>query len=284
MLNDFLREVYATHRLNLSTRTLKQYDLAAQNFERWAGRALTVRDFSDELLLSFMRHLLDEGLSATTVNNYRKYLLLLWNFAYKRRLVDHSARDVPKLREQKRVPNSWTISEMAQLADACRQAPTIKTWTGQHWLGLVLTLYDSGLRVGCLMNAKATHFDCRRETLFIPAENSKGRNDEEKRLHPDTAKLLSRICGTKKLFDWPFHVCQLQSFYRRDVLKPAGMPHGRRDLFHKIRRTSYTLVYKTLGLRAASDFASHTCDLSAYYLDRSQLNDAHPLSALPRPA
>lgn len=282
MLERFLHEVYERHRLNLSPRTISQYEIAVRLFERWAGRALTVRDFSDDLLLDFMRHQLAQGLQPFTVNGYRKILLALWNFAYKAGHVDHSPRNVPKAKEPKRHPKAWTVGEMTQLAEACRAARTNETWTGQHWLALVLTLYDTGLRVGSLMKAKRNQFDHRKQTLFIPAEHAKGKCDDWKRLHPDTSKLLERICGEKMLFDWPFHICQLQGFYRRDVLEPAGLPSGRRDLFHKIRRTSYTFVYRELGLQAACEHAQHTQDLSAYYLDKTQLDTKHPLSALPR--
>lgn len=57
---------------------------------------------------------------------------------------------------------------------------------------------------------------------------------------------------------------------------------GRRDKFHRLRRTSYTLVAKAFGVEAASRHAAHKQDLSRFYLDRSQI-DADPLQALPRP-
>jgi hypothetical protein len=123
--------------------------------------------------------------------------------------------------------------------------------------------------------------ECR---LLVPGEFQKGGADTYQSLHADTARRLDSLDrGTSgKLFPWPFAREELWRRLESLILVPAGLPHGRRDKFHRLRRTSYTLVAKVFGVQAASRHAAHKQDLSRYYLDRSMI-DANPLDALPRP-
>ena len=167
---------------------------------------------------------------------------------------------------------------------ACRTAPTGRGWGPDHWEALILTVYDTSLRIGCLMKIPATSLlavECR---LLVPGEFQKGGADTYQTLHPDTAEKLQRLPRgqSDRLFPWPYAREELWRRLESLILVPAGLPHGRRDKFHRLRRTSYTLVAKAFGVQAASRHAAHKQDLSRYYLDRSMI-DANPLDALPRP-
>lgn len=114
--------------------------------------------------------------------------------------------------------------------------------------------------------------------------NKKGRRDTVHRLHPSTLEVLNRISPkTGLLFNWPFHRDELWRRFSREILIPAGLPATRRDKFHRVRRTSYTMVAKAYGIAAASEHAAHKQDLSRFYLDTSLLERQNPLDALPRP-
>jgi len=84
------------------------------------------------------------------------------------------------------------------------------------------------------------------------------------------------------LFPWNHRRNYLQRCFK-EILADAGLPNSRRDLFHKIRRTSYTQTYIALGKDAASEHAGHTTDMSAVYLDRTKFDRPRAIDVLPRP-
>jgi hypothetical protein len=69
------------------------------------------------------------------------------------------------------------------------------------------------------------------------------------------------------------------------ILVRAGLPHGRGDKFHKIRKTTASQICKAAGLDAASRQSGHSgADVSRRYIDpsiaRSQIDG---VTYLPRP-
>ncbi len=154
-------------------------------------------------------------------------------------------------------------------------------WTGQHWKGLILVAYDTSLRIGCLLKVPR---DCLQgDQLTIPAELQKARVETVQRLHPETVAVVEALPPSRLLFNWPYHDRHLWTLFRSDILEPAGLASTRRDCFHKIRRTSYTRIYDKMGLRAASEHAAHSTDMSRWYLDKMQLTKIDPIAVLPRP-
>lgn len=284
-----LREVYDrihAERIELTTGTLQQYRIAVGWFEKVHGR-VAVRDLTPLHIVGVMRHLRDNGRSERTVNNARKNLLTIWRYG-----EDFGAavppvpagRRIPRMREPAPLPRAWNADQMARLTEACLRAPMQRGWTGQHWLALVLTVYDTSLRIGCLMRSTLDQLDSDTCSLTIPGRLQKGRRETCQPLHPDTFALLVSLQRTdNRLFPWPYRREELWRKFRA-ILSDAGLPHGRRDQFHKIRRTSYTMVAVQFGIATASEHAAHTRDMSANYLDKRFLQRESPLTALPRPS
>jgi hypothetical protein len=151
---------------------------------------------------------------------------------------------------------------------------------------LILLVYDTSLRIGCLLRSKLSQLNPSENRLLVPGELQKGRADTWQPLHPNTVRLLLQIHrkpGDDRLIPWPFSEGHIWKKYEADVLIPAGLPFSHRDKFHRIRRTSYTMVAKAFGIAAASEHAAHKQDLSRFYLDTSLLDHHNPLDALPRP-
>ena len=255
----------------------------------------TLQELTESDLRAAIRFALGEGNTATTANNYRKSLLNLWETAERLarvrpgdgwEIAASPRKFIPKLKEIVRKPTAWTEDQFAALVRSCQQARTRRGWGPQHWLALVFTIYDTSLRVGCLLKSRFSQLqiaDCR---LLVPGEMQKGKADTWQRLHPDTVRMLvnlPRKSGDDRLIPWPFYRDELWRKYRDEILIPAGLPFTHRDKFHRIRRTSYTMVAKAYGIAAASEHAAHKQDLSRFYLDTSLLERQNPLDALPRP-
>lgn len=257
---------------------------------RWYERACAdsrVETLSAANIRKMMRAIVTVR-SRDTVNNYRARILYLWRQSRKHgapSLPDPG--EVPRLRGPQRLPTAWRPDQLCRIMEQCSRARQIAHWGPEHWEALVLTVYDTSLRIGCLRKSDVGQLEHDPPRLRVPAEFQKGGRDTYQPLHPETAEKLSvlyRPPGDRRLFPWPYCPRQIWIKFRSDILIPAGLPATRRDQFHKIRRTSYTLVYVKHGLTAAMEHASHTEDLSRYYLDPTFLEKPNPLDALPRPA
>jgi integrase len=188
----------------------------------------------------------EAGNSAPTANKGRAHLRAIWRLAYRKKKVG-TLPDVDKLKEMKRRPTAWTTDEFSLILDAAGKAPgeiegiPARLW----WKGLLLMLYYSGLRVGAAVQIETNHISVADgETwLFVPAENQKHRSDQKFKLPPDVADLLRQIIGERTgiVFPWPYRREALCRAYRT-VVESAGLPCGRRDLFHKIHRLSATQI------------------------------------------
>lgn len=283
-LRDVLQRL-TEERLNLSQGTLGQLDVAVGWFEKTHGR-VPLRNLTPQHITAVMRKLRDGGRSPRTCNNNRKNLLTLWRHAEELGAPvppPPLPRKVVRMVEPDPMPRAWNPDQLRRLLDACRTAPVMRGWGPEHWVTLVLTIYDTSLRVGCLMRSTVDQIDRDSCTLAVPAKLQKGRRETCQKLHPDTmARLLALERTDNRLFPWPYRPEELWRKYRSLVLKVAGLPSTRRDQFHRIRRTSYTMVAVAFGKDAAAEHAAHRGDLSRFYLDPTFLPKPNPLDALPR--
>lgn len=260
---------------------------AAVAWHAKANGPVAVADLDAAQVRAMMRLLTKHNRAARTVNNYRYGILHLWRASRRYGWTAQSLPDkdeCPKLKEAKRAPTAWSPAEMQQLLAQCRTVPVKRGWGGPHWEALVSTIYDTSIRIGALMKAPRSAFQHHHRRLHIPGEFHKSKRDTVHALHPDTCDMLlmlRRPQGDQRLFPWPWHEDEIWRKFRK-IVSDAGLSATRRDMFHKIRRTSYTYVYVAHGMQAASEHASHTEDLSRFYLDQSFLPKPNPLDALPR--
>lgn len=284
-----LREVVSRiteERVDLGQGFVRNLEIAVGHFER-ANGLIALSELTESHIRGTMRHLIGLPRSAVTVNNNRRALLYLWERAHEFGWIGPAPyRKIHKVKEPERLPTAWNETQIAALLSACQNAETRRNWGPTEWEALTLTIYDTSLRIGCLLRSLVRQFDAAAGTLFVPGEFQKGRRDTLQRLHPSTVAVVSRISrlpGDERLFPWPFHRDELWRRFSREILIPAGLPATRRDKFHRVRRTSYTYVACAFGVAAASEHAAHKEDLSRFYLDPSFLARPNPLDALPRP-
>lgn len=276
---------YRLHHPTLSSGACGQYAISIRLLAKHTLKT-DLSELSDDAIAMLANRLLASGRSPVTVNGRVANLLTLWRWAYKKKLCQNAPCEWDRLSVPKRLPKAWSPDEMTALLAACDAAPMRRTWGPDHWRALVLTVYDTSLRIGCLLNVPRDHLDAN-GWLSIPADLQKGKAETAQPLHPQTLHAIAQLPMRDKLFPWPFHRRHLWNLFRSDVLTPAGLPCGRRDLFHKLRRTSYTWIDAKLGTKAASQHAAHTCDLSTVYSDpilKSKIApQASALDVLPRP-
>lgn len=289
-LLDFFERVFLLQNVNIKTGQERNYRIAIRFFNKYLRRQAYLSDLSEANMLGFIRYLQSVGgrQGARTINNKRALIKTLWKAAHKRLRDKIPAPGViGKLTEPKRLVEAWSVGQVATIVDHALAAPKIQHWDGRHWRFLVLVIYDTSHRLNALMQTPASALRSDGHLLVL-AEHSKGNVDKLHKLSPDTIEAWNALPKSRsgKLIDWPLSVKEIFPRFR-EVLTSAGLPATRRDLFHKLRRTSYTYVYALLGPVAASDHAAHTTDLSRSYLDKQLLAEIQQLpkaiDVLPRP-
>ncbi len=267
---------YTSTRLGLSRSTVEQYRITATDFDRWNNG----RRWTSDLVRSYMATTL-ERCSMATVNRRRGVLLTLWRFAQRSGLCDEQSIDVEKLREPKRSPEAWSLEELGRLVSATAGAKSHQGFGPKQWRALVLTMYDTGIRLNTALSLSASAY--RRPRLVVPAEFQKSGRDFVTEVSQQTADAIEESDPPReRLFPWPLRRRAIWPAFR-DVVESAGLSCGRRDLFHKLRRTGYTQVWILGGVAAATEWADHAGDLSASYLDTSLLPSHRFADRLPRP-
>jgi hypothetical protein len=113
------------------------------------------------------------------------------------------------------------------------------------------------------------------------AEYSKQNADQLLKVSAETSKAIEAIRRPEgKIFPWPH--CEALIYFRlKKIFRAAGLPCGRRDLLHKIRRTCATLAHKN-GADATVQLG-HSCDsvTRKHYLGTDATIQA--ADVLPRP-
>lgn len=280
-MRHFLDSVYLHKKMDLKAATVESYRGSLNLMDRWKGKCVRTLELSDDLLRSFMRWLIAEGRSPATVNSKRRAVLAMWRFAFREGLSKIAPSATPRLKEPERLAQGWTVEQLTVLLNATNAAPVLDGWNQDHWRALILTLYDTGLRIGAAVQIPSVDLS-QQGFLICRAEFQKQSSDTVHKLHSQTMDAIHRLPKHKLLFPWPLAKRSMYRHYRK-LLKAADLPSGRRDLFHRLRRTSYTYVYRELGLQAATEHADHSCDLSHIYLDKTLLNKPFAVDVLPRP-
>lgn len=272
-LRRFFDECYLPHRLADAAETSAQkHRIAIDRLSWFLGCDVTLDMLSEDLLDGWLAWLKRSGkLTNPSINGYRRAILAQWRYAWRKRKLPELPRDVIEFKESKRLPESWSTDEVGRILRAAGElAGTVgRVPAGRWWQALLLTLYDTGLRIEAVLGLEVTQFDRDSRDLVVPAELQKQRAEQSFRLHPDTVAAIAETDpeGRSLLFGGVYCVVTLQRRLR-EILKAAGLPHGRRDLFHKMRRTSGTAVAQAMDELAAKAHLGHSSlQVTSRYLD-----------------
>jgi integrase len=280
-LSAFFAEFYRPRRLlDGSPLTLQQYAVTLRKFSAFLGRPAQITDLDEDRLTEFLSTLTGH-LSACSVNSARKHLLALANFANRKGFLAE-APDVAKVRLPKRIPVAYTAEQIGQLLSACRDIKgLINGVPGTlFWSAAFLVLYDTGIRAGPLW--LLTWGDWQPPSLLVRAETQKHKADQLLRVREQTAEAIEAIRQPPRdrIFDWPYSD-RIKYVRIKRIFKSAGLPHGRRDLCQRIRRTTATLMHDA-GADATTQLG-HSSDriTREHYLDQSHTVQA--ADVLPEP-
>jgi integrase len=205
----------------------------------YLGHEPTIADLLDDNVAGMMRMLQKKGLATRTINERRGRITALWKWLASRGYLS-TFPTIDRIPEQQSSPEAWTKEELHQLFQACRDAPgkigdlPAADW----WLGLHMILWETGERIGAVLDIEWAWIEPKTLQLHIPAASRKGRKKEAfYTLTRETIQALDRLRSESNLV-FPFPATRASFFNRyKTLLKRAGLPRGRKDMAHKMRRS-----------------------------------------------
>ncbi len=288
-IREFFHKTYLPLRLAGSKpATEVQYTVALNHLRRHAGRDVSVWELSDELISGCMAAIILRGSSAATANKTRAHLLSLWRYAKRKGLVD-DLPDVDRLKQPKRIPKAWPVDDLSRILQSARQETGVicQVVAWKWWVGLILVMYDTGLRISPTMALRWADFDEDQRMVFVPAEHQKQNQDQLPALSDDSITGLRAIRSDRELiFPWPFDqkTPQWPALNRRlrKILVRAGLPAGPKDLFHKLRKTNASYI-ELGGGDPTSQLGHSSRQVTDAYLDPRICRRKRQVDLLPRP-
>jgi len=260
-LQTFLRKVYLPSAINCGPRTARDYRSVVEHLVEWYGRDVRLSRLSDDMLCRYLRHLSENGAAPATVNSHRAKILALWRCAWRKRYVNELPRDVPKLREPQRVPEAWTVAEVSCLVAHCRELPgkigpvEKATW----WTSLVLATWETGQRIGALLQSRRDDFKGGARTLLIRPDTTKTGAGQLYSLSENAVGAISAALHIDNtlIWQWPHGRRWFFAQFRR-IVEAAGLKAGpHNDLFHKLRRSNLSYTAANGGIDLARQQAGH---------------------------
>lgn len=249
--------------------TRQQYRLSLANLQEAVGKRLTIGELSDDAVALMMQRLRERGLSPRTINDRRARVHALWSWLCRRGVLAKWPM-TPPLIEPTRVPEAWTEQELRKLFQAAalerRQVGGCPAWL--WWSCLLSIAWNTGERVGAIMQLKWEHVDMDGRWLHVPAEIRKGkRQDMLYRLAPETMAflLMQRRHTPEFILPWDRHPSYLWQAFGR-LLKSAGLPTDRRSKFHRLRR-SVASHYEAAGYDAQRLLGHSARSVTEAYID-----------------
>jgi integrase len=244
-----------------SPNTTRLYGCVIRAYGRWLGRDPELRDLDELVLARYLEHRATQ-VALLTVERERSGLMALAGLAWERRLIETKPTCPPGAIPD-RVPQAWSIAElqavMAAASDpttyrvrqtgrpplfgkpiAAVRHPTVSAETkARFFTALLPVLYESGERVGAMLEARIEDYD--RPHLVVRAEARKGRKrDRVYRFTDATCDLIEAAIGGRTeglVFAWPMTRTYLFTCFGTAV-KAAGLNTRKRLRFHQIRRSA----------------------------------------------
>ena len=282
-LAQFFTDHYEKKRLlGASVSCAQKYRRHIQWLSYLLGRPAKLVDLNDDSITKVMQWVAAKGRSPATVNIAREQLMALANFANRRGMI-RVVPDVAPMKEFKPSPTTWSPAELEKLLAAIRadyvydgkrrfyKKPIAGVDARLWWEALIRTMLDCATRIGALLQVRWDDINLERGIIHIRAETQKNKEAQQHPLKPETVALLRAIKSPERevVFYWPRDIMLVWRDLKR-LLRSAGLPHGRRDMFHKLRRTTAT-VYEKAGYNATSLLGHSSRKVTECYLDPTVL-------------
>jgi len=291
----FWREQYVPKRMiGAKQVSVDQLRYTIVRFGKFLGRNPMIADLNEETVTGYLSWVINaNGLSVSTANNSRSQLLSMWRYANRRGLID-KLPDIDKLREYRGLPEAWTMEELGKIIAESRKQQTPKTGMlyppGLYFPALILTAYDTGLRIRALRGIQRSAWKPERVEITAEANVMKHKVSQTFQVSEETRDALQNMLASAKsehdsplLFPWPHSEEALHAAYRK-ILERCGLYTGPKDSFHKLRRTSATHLTAAVGIEAASRHLGHSgIEMTKRYVDPRLTNEHRAADNLPRP-
>ena len=294
---DYVRDVYARERLDLSEVSRKKLETDCRVLEAWNdGAPFLLRELSREAIIDWMRWLAEtRKASPATVNTKRATIMAIWADAADKGYAPplpnprSQAERIPKRIEPERIPVTWSLAEIDQLFAGC--AKLKGEWSGVPlslcWITALLLFWDTGCRLAEVRSAKVKNMDVDRRFLLCPAEDRKGRRrDRIYPLHQQTIDVYRATLPTERELVFPFPFCKRQlQIHLSKLLTLAGLPSDAKHKFHCLRRSAESYAAAERGLQWAADAVGHSVAVAKKsYVSPVIAPGPVLIDALPRPA
>jgi integrase len=274
LLHHVLRDLYAPL-TGVSDRTITLYGYTLRCWGEVLGRPPETTDLEELAVARFLACRVRE-LSAATAAKDRAQLRALWEFCARRKLCD-TWPQVPRIIVPERIPEAWLTDELQRAVDSARQEPfSYCGFSGSLvFPAMLLTAYSTGERIGAIMGLKCR--DVRGCSVIFRAEDRKGgRRDIFREISVACADALLAIRRGPEdtAIPWDRHPTYIYNRLKI-ILKRAGLPHGRKDKFHKVRKTTASF-YEAAGGSAQRLLDHSSPAVTRRYLDPRIVTSGEP--------
>jgi integrase len=281
-LTALLNDYYAPLK-RICDRTIELYGYTIKSYGQFLGHEPTLADFDELQIARFLSHRVRTREPATAAKD-RSQLRALWEWAARRKMVE-TWPTIPLVNVPERVPEAWFTEEFSRLlAEAAKETVLIGGIpAAMWWRAILLVCYDTGERISSVLALKWKNV--RGCTVLYEAEDRKGkRRDLLREISEPTVEAMLAIKGTRGaddvVFPWDKHK---KYIWRRleIILLRAGLPAGRKDKFHRIRKTCAS--YAQAGGLSAQDVLDHADPATTRkYLDPRIVRPPSAITVLPK--
>lgn len=149
-LGEFARQTYSVTR-PIRQETARQYEIAADLLERWAGRPVRLDELDERSVSEWLRDY-SARVAPSTVRAKKQAVMTLWRAAADEGLASEPvARRVRRTSVPEKPVEAWTKAEVEQLLEAAAGLPRYHACGLRRsvWFDLAIRVaWDSGLRWG----------------------------------------------------------------------------------------------------------------------------------------
>jgi len=311
-VRDLLEDKYRVKKLlGKSSRSLTELRTTLNQWAKFLEREPELADLCDDGADAFLAWYFEQPVSKTrpthsiaSVEKQRRNLVALANFAVKIGWLDEPLAldpfDVPTFE-----PLAWSEEQLARLLYQAAIMPgTICAIpAGRWWVALILLAYASGARITAVMKLRWSELYLDDRLVLFRHETQKQGNEQMIGYSERVADALQRIQHPERerVFAWPFDPgSQLDSYkgnwqtLRRQftrMLIRAGLPVDPKSKFHRLRKTTATVIADNFGEEEACRQMGHSDPrlTRTRYIQKAKLKkqravwDGLPIPAFPTP-
>ncbi len=250
LLPTFIRSVYVPARIKLAREYERNLYSVARRFSGFLGRPAELRDLTVVNVCAYLANY-RKAWSARSTNNQRATLISFWlDVADRAELIPLLAelpqpRRIKKLKEDREPPRCWREKQIRKLIAylATLDGTICDITASDWWLSLVLSIHWTSSRISSMMAVVTDDYDG--EGLLV--RKQKNHQPLWHELPKSCRRIIERTEPNGRKMLWPSPWSMWTVWHKfREIVEEVGLPapKGKRNLFHKLRRTTITYCAK----------------------------------------